>query len=347
MEGRKPSKQLELFAQFYGVRKDEQSNAVPMWDSVPKYAVSRRQQTRMRDEKGGLPILAVETVISRQDADRQKKRVSCRMRLTPATVEVEPGVFQQFYPSSTEELVEIVLRKLLADTGQGDHDPGQRRSWVSFSLSQIRTELAERGHTRSLTEIKQALEIMNGCRLEIETEDQGKKVALSAPILPTIGKVTREEFDEDRSVRWSAQMHALVSVAINVIDYRQFDYGLHMSFRTQIARYLHMRIAMNYRNAGIDTAYHLRLSTIARDSQLLHRKRLIDNLKTVEEALDELKAAGVLYAYKVERETRGKRIVDAKFTLEASIDQITYTKAANKRVIESKEELRGLKLLDR
>ena len=342
-----PVKQLELFAHFYGARRDEQSNAVPMWDSVPKYAMTRRQQLRMRDGKGGLPVLSVDTVIGRQDPDRPTDGIGCRMRLTPATIEVEPGVFQQFYPSATEELVEMVLRKLVADTSLGEHDPRQRRTWVSFSLSQIRAELAERGHARSLTEIKQALEIMNGCRLEIETDDNGKRTALSAPILPMIGKVSRGEFDEDRSMRWSAQMHALVSAAINVIDYRQFDYGLHMSLKTQIARYLHMRIATNFRNAAVDTHYHLRLSTIARDSQLLHRKRLLDNLKVVEEALGELKAAGVLHEVEVEKEMRGKRIADAKFRLAASMQQINYTKAANKRVVESREELKGLKLLDR
>jgi hypothetical protein len=340
----KPVRQLELFAQFYGNR-EEQSNAVPMWDSVPKYAISRRQQTRMRDEKGGLPVLTVETVISRSDPGRPKERIGCRVKLTPATVEVEPGVFRQFYPAATEELVEIVLRKLLADAEQGEHDPNQRRSWVSFSLSQIRTELAERGHTRSLTEIKQALEIMNGCRLDIETEARGKRVALSAPILPVIGKVTRDEFEEDRSARWSAQMHALVSAAINVIDYRQFDYALHMGLKTQIARYLHMRIAMNYRNAGVGTDYNLRLSTIARDSQLLHRKRLLDNLKTVEEALDELKDTGVLYGYAVRKERKGRRIVDAVFEMQASMDQISYTKATNKRILEGREVLRAENLL--
>lgn len=109
--------QLELFQAFYGVRKEEQSNAVPMWDSVPKYAVSRRQQTKMRDEKGGLPVLSLETVIGRSRRDHATEAVTCRLKLTPATIEVEPGVFQQFYPSTTEELVEIVLRKLLADLG--------------------------------------------------------------------------------------------------------------------------------------------------------------------------------------------------------------------------------------
>ena len=337
--------QLELFQAFYGVRKDEQSNAVPMWDSVPKYAVSRRQQTKMRDEKGRLPVLSMETVIGRSRRDHASEAVACRLRLTPATIEVEPGVFQQFYPSTTEELVEIVLRRLLADLGQGGHDPDQRRTWVTFSLSQIRAELAERGHTRSLDEIKQALEIMNGCRLEIETEDRGRRVAVSAPILPVIGKVTRQEFDEDRRQRWTAQMHALVSSAINVIDYRQFDYGLHMSLKTQIARYLHMRVAMNYRNASLDVDHHLRLSTIRRDSQLLNRKRLVDNLRVVEDALDELVAAGVLHGYAVEKQTRGKRVVDATFVLQASMRQIDYAKAANKRAAESREALRALKLL--
>ena len=333
------SLQLELFRAFYGVRKDEQSNAVPMWDSVPKYAVSRRQQTRIRDEKGGLPVLSIETVIGRARTGQAAEAVTCRLKLTPATIEVAPGTFQQFYPSTTEELVEIVLRRLLSEVGQGGHDAAQRRTWVTFSLSQIRTELAARGHTRSLDEIKQALEIMNGCRLEIETEDRGRRVSVSAPILPVLGKVTREEFDEDRRQRWSAQMHALVSSAINVIDYRQFDYVLHMSLRTQIARYLHMRVAMNYRNASLEADYRLRLSTIRRDSQLLNRKRLVDNIAVVEDALDELVEAGVLHVHATQKQTRGKRVVDATFVLSASMRQIDYAKAANKRAAEGRETL--------
>ena len=343
---RKASRQLELFAHFYGARRDDQSNAVPMWDSVPKYAVSRRQQSRMRDAEGRLPVLRVESVISRP-GEQGASQVSCRMKLAPATVETEPGVFRQFYPSATEELVEIVLRKFLADLDRGEHDAGEKRSWVSFSLSQIRAELAERGHTRSLDEIKLALEVMNGCRLEIETEERGRRATLSAPILPMIGKVSRSEFDGDRSMRWSAQMHVLVSAAINVIDYRQFDYARHMSLRTQVARYLHMRVSMNFRNAGVGQTYRLRLSTIARDSQLLQRKRLLDNLRTVEEALGELVDAGVLYRYETQREREGKRVTDAIFALEASLDQINDTKAANRRVTESRGELKELQLLGR
>lgn len=64
-----------------------------------------------------------------------------------------------------------------------------------------------------------------------------------------------------------------------------------------------MRVAMNYRNASIDADYHLRLSTIRRDSHLLNRKRLVDNLRVVEDALDELVGAGVLHGYAVEKQT--------------------------------------------
>lgn len=343
---RPPARQLELFAHFYGARRDDQSNAVPMWDSVPKYAISRRQQSRMRDADGRLPVLAVESVIARPSQSGPAGQVACRMKLTPATVETAPGVFEQFYPSTTEELVEIVLRKFMADLDRGEHDPGERRSWVSFSLSQIRAELAGRGHTRSLDEIKLALEVMNGCRLEIETEEEGKKATVSAPILPMVGKVSRSEFDEDRSMRWTAQMHALVSAAINVIDYRQFDYGLHMGLRTQISRYLHMRVAMSFRNAAVGTPYRLRLSTVIRDSQLLTRRRLLDNLRTVEGALDELVEAGVLHGYRVEREMQGKRVADVVLVLEASLEQISYTKAANRRMAESRDELKELGRLE-
>ena len=96
---------------------------------------------------------------------------------------------------------------------------------------------------------------------------------------------------------------------------------------------------------AIGSDYHLRLSTIKRDSQLLNRKRLVDNIMVVEDALDDLVEAGVLHDYRVEKQVRGKRVMDATFTLRASMRLIDDAKAANKRASEGRDALRALDLL--
>ena len=51
----KPSKQFDLFTTFFGDSK-HLSNTIELWDAIPKYAVSARQQNKLRDEKGALPV---------------------------------------------------------------------------------------------------------------------------------------------------------------------------------------------------------------------------------------------------------------------------------------------------
>ncbi len=101
------SKQYDLFTSFFGDPKDL-SNTIEIWDAIPKYAFSARRQNGTRDDNGRLPVHVSQFEYSSHKLDRP---VNCRMKVKPAAVEIEEGVFKDFYPSQSEEIVEEVLKK--------------------------------------------------------------------------------------------------------------------------------------------------------------------------------------------------------------------------------------------
>ena len=88
------------------------------------------------------------------------------------------------------------------------------------------------------------------------------------------------------------------------------------------------------------TSFEMRFSTIKRDSALLEGyQKQRQAIASLDSAFAELKASGVLMTV-TKNEIRGRhaRLEDVVYTLTASRDFITQTKAANKRqtIIEGK-----------
>ena len=329
------SKQYELFTEFFGDHA-EHSNTIELWDSIPKYAVNRRRQNHIRDGKGRLPVHEYRFVYT----DPSKVDHDCRIEVQPASIKTEGG-FRDFYPSADEELVEEVLRKIFADMNFGLHDPRDAESWVKFSLSMIRKELKTRGKTRSIDEIKRSIEILARTTIALYKEDDDTPV-YTAPILADLTRVNRAAYLDDPKALWIARLPALVSKSVNELTYRQINYGTLMSFDSQLSRWLHKKLSHRYIYASWNKPYSLLLSTIKRDSGLLETNRVTKDRKKLEEALDQLKDAGVLLDWTGE-ERRGEKnaIVDVLYTLQAHPDFSSDMKAANARRNDAEAKLEG------
>jgi hypothetical protein len=314
------SKQYELFAEFFGNEADL-SNTIELWDAIPKFAVTARRQVSLRDGKQRLPV--------HEHAFNYKKK-PCRLEIQPASLKVK-GRFRDFYPSADEELVEEVLRKVFADQQYGLHNAPAVESWVKFSLSMIRKELKHRGKTRSIDEIKHSIEVLAGTTIRLYIDDDDTPV-YTAPILSDLTRVKRDAYLEDPSTLWVARLPALVSKSVNELSYRQFHYGTYMGLASQLARWLHKRLSHTFTNAAFNTTYDVLLSTLKRDSGMLEAARIHDNVRAVERALDELKAAAVLMDWTKEERRGGRnRIDDVKYRLVPDMEFIKQVKAANKR----------------
>ena len=137
-------KQLSLFQEFIcpqqAVRED-MSNTLMFWDALPKYHIPREIQRQLADSNGRLSIF-------RRDVRFRDETYT--MEIYPAKI-VRDGVEMDVYPGETEELVEDVLRKFLADQNQGFFNTNTKTAHVYFTLDQVKKELKQRGKNSQLS----------------------------------------------------------------------------------------------------------------------------------------------------------------------------------------------------
>ncbi|HEX2839944.1 hypothetical protein [Hyphomicrobium sp.] len=335
--------QYDLFTQFFG-KSENLSNTIELWDAIPKYSFTARMQAQKRDSSGRLPVYQ-RSFEYRPAPKADNPTLVCTVSLQPASILID-GKRVDCYPSADEELVEEVLKKIFTAQACGLHNSRRGESWVRFTLHMIRTELARRGRTRSIAEIKQSLEILSKTVLDVTIEGRGaKKIVYTNPILNDLTRVTRAELREDPKAMWTARLPALISTSINALSYRQFNYAILMDLKSPLARWLHKRLSHEYTNAHLSHPYSILFSTIARDSGLLHNCRPSANLQTVERALDELKERRVLWTYSAERRDEKTAILDVLFTLTPHSDFVDDIKAANARARDARSILLNAGLL--
>lgn len=323
------NKQFDLFSNFFGDSKDL-SNTIELWDAIPKYAVSARQQSVLRDEKGNLPLHKQEFEY-RPTTKNGPIEVQCRVTIQPASIENPDGTVTQYYPSTDEELIEEVLKKIFTDQQFGIHAPDKNESWVRFSLYMIEKELRARGKTRSYPEIKKSLEILARSVYALKIDGPLKKLDSESTILSDMTRTTRADYLEDPKALWCARLPALLSKSVDELTYRQFNYGTLMSLSTPLSRWIHKRLSHNYINAGILQPYNIMFSSIHRDSGLLHHAKQSVNIKTVEAALEELKEKNVLWWFKKDERKQGRAVKDVRYDLQPTNDFISEIKTANAR----------------
>lgn len=326
MEKAFEGKQLDLFQDFLcntPTELERLSNTIELWDAVPKYYINKRRQGKMRTKEGFLPT-------AERNFMFRGKKVTVKIR--PALLTVD-GRDKAYYPAAREEFVEDALRKLACKPGKGYLDKNQDgdRSGVRFTLHQLRNELKKTGHTMSYYQISESLRILATTTIEIIAGD-GTTDYTTAP-LTTLIRVSKNDLKENPDARWYADFSALVTEGIKLIRYRQYDYALNMSLKSQLARYLHKRMCHNYVQASMLNPYSITMQGIARDSGLLDCARTRDNRKMLEKALAELKENKIIVYYESE-EIRGKRnaLEDVRYKVSPHLDFIAQVKKTNKRL---------------
>jgi hypothetical protein len=324
------NRQLNLFQRFLcntEAERDHLSNAIDLWDNVPRYSISRKAMDEARID--GL-------FLKSHRAEFQFKRRTYIRSVTPARVEDLDGEEREYYASANEELIEDALRKIATEQFSGYFDKPNYSSGVVFTLYMLRQELKRRGHSRSYQEIVLGLHIMHRSNIEIiERNEQGQeKLLLSSPYLPVLAAVSRGDLRDDPKAKWMVQFHPFVTASIDQVTYRQFNYHLMMSHSTQLARWLHKQLVLKYTFASLADSFEMRYSTVKRDSGLLENyTRSRAAIDTLHQAFTELQENNVLLAFTRENITgpRGK-LLDAVFTLTASMDFIRDTKAGSTRL---------------
>ena len=334
------NQQLNLFQGFLANTddgRDALSNAIDLWDNIPRYTVPRKKQDELRMAGGFLPVRKV---------DFQYRGKAYTAQIRPARLEVKDrdgrltGETLEHYPSAREELIEHALRKLAAEQYAGFFDKPDYRSGVAFTLYRLRQELASQGHAMTYEGLAEGLEVLHYAFLAVidAESDPDDPSMISQPYLPALAKVNRKGRAADPDAKWFVQFHGLVTDSINQITYRQFNYQRLMKCSTQLARWLISQLVLKYTQAAITNSFQMRLSTIKRDSGLLNGyARQRDALAALDDAWAEVKALGALTIVKRSDElgTRAK-VEDVVYTLFPSREFAAEQKAANRRQSDAK-----------
>ena len=312
------SVQYDLFSQFVTNDHSEVSNTVEMWESIPKYFFTPKQVEKLRTSDGLAKPYRWEYTYN---------GMPCAVKIQPALIELEKGRYKAFFPGVTEELVEEALKKIFTEQQCGIHDPKNSESWVNFSLKMIQKELKARSRTRDLNQVKHAIEVMSLSIITIYNED---KEIWRGSILQDLVTVGRDDYLADTDSRHVARLPLFISHSINRLEYRQFNYGRLMNCNEQLTRWIYKKFINRFKQASLLNDYHFMFSEL-RESGLLQQSKESDNRRKVISSLNELVKKGVLMNYEMDERKEGRKIVNVKYTVIATIDFVKEQKAANKR----------------
>lgn len=327
------NQQMTLFQGFLANTNDERaalSNAVDLWDSVPRYSISRARMNALRTPDGYLPVL---------ELPFQYRGRALTAVIYPAQVKVKGGKRASFYPSAREELVEHALRRISAEQQAGFFDRPNYRSGAKFSLYLLRRELESKGHSLRYDELIEALDVLSLSAIEIVSSDPNAPEPFArSTYLPGLTGVRRVEYEADRTARWGVLFHPLVTSSIDQVTYRQFNYQRLMRCTTQLARWLLGQLVLKYTQAALTNSFEIRFSTIQRDSALLNGyKQQRQAVVALDDAWAELKTLGALHTIKkVEQRVARGKLEDVVYTIYPTQQFASEQKAANRRISDGK-----------
>jgi hypothetical protein len=336
------SRQMSLFQGLLCNTQEERdslSNVFDLWDSIPRYVVSRQQQEKWR-KAGSFPLL--------HKVPFKYRGRDLTATIQPAAVEAKDGTVRSYFPSANEELIEDVLRKIAADQNCGYYDQKDRRCGVVFTLHMLRKELEKRGHARNYGQITLSLEIMSSAVIRTATTDgKAGEFASKSLYLNNLFRVSKSKLAEDPEAKWFADFHPFATLALDELTYRQFNYGRLMSHKSQLARWLNKVLSLKYLNASFIHPFEIRLSTILRDSGLLQGyAHLRLAVVAVDDALGELRDSQppLLGRAPDKQLIQGARnkILDVVYTLYPAKEFVAEVKAASKRRASAEGARQGL-----
>lgn len=216
--------QFDLFTEVLANDKESISNTVEFWERIPKYFFTKEQGKKLRTMDG-----LAKPYMYHYSYENHR----CSVKIQPALIEQRDGNYIAHFPGTTEELVEEVLKKIFSDQQFGSHNPREKESWVRFSLKQIQRELGKKreiiqtdgstkfvGRSRSIKEIKNAIEVMSSCIITLSIDDQE---FWKGSILQDVITVERAEYVADPSLYYMARLPPFILNAINKLEYCQFN----------------------------------------------------------------------------------------------------------------------------
>lgn len=309
----KGAAQLDLF----GIvdRPEEQrrdSHTFELYDALPKYSwASQREYADLDDA----PALVRRCTVANQ---------SLQVVVYPAQIP-KNGRSVLIYPGQREELIEDALRKL-ATGGQASLINGM--VGVTFTLYQLQQELKSMGHSYNLDEIKEAIFVCGGSKLECVADNGASK--LSTTFFPTVGLTSKGEWSAlGKAAKCFVHFHPWVTEGIRNLSFRRYDYTLQMQISSPLARFLYKRMCHFYGHASPAAPFSMHLKSFLEQSPRGLSARMSENIRAMKNALEALQQHSVVSMYHEEKLQEGRSVSDVEYTVHPHENFVAMVRRAN------------------
>jgi hypothetical protein len=304
------------------------SRTIEIYDALPKYVWSI-----MKDAKD-----IEQSVITRK---AKISGILYNIKISAAIMDSENGKIFKF-PGEREEHIEDALRKI-AVTGSIRKVNGE--AGVVFTLYELFHELKTHGHTYSLSEIKDGIDVLNKSTLEIASQS-GEDLWRSA-YFPRVGITTRSAYIETGGdAKCYVQFYPLVNQSIIENTYRRFNYAIATKIKSNLARYMYKRMSHYWKQAGRNQPYTPKLVTFLEQSPRGLSELMRNNTRAMREALKSLIVHKVIASYDENTIKKGRSIIDVEYTIWPHPDFIEQAIRANREKQEIETALDAQKYID-
>lgn len=307
----------------------ELSNAIDIWDVIPKYSADDSIAVQVGELKN--PVITNETSIYGQ---------VYKTSIVPAQLlksETQSGEIEWRFPTRREMYVEEALMKIAVS---GSVNADTKFAGVKFTLYELLEELKRTKHTLSFRQLKESLMICHRTRIEVATED-GRNI-VSATIFPMIGLTSKEDYFSNLNADATCyvQFNPLVTVSIQTLTFRQYNYTKSMSLTRALSNILYKRLVLHWTQASPNHPYTFLMSNLLENSSRQAVKNSQTDRRLMYSTINQLKEQKILKKDHNEIIIReGRKIVDIKFSVYPHAEFVDEVIQANIAQKEKREML--------
>lgn len=233
----------------------------------------------------------------------------------PARISGPNGEDFEKLPGEREAIVEDVLRRFAAEKLRMNANEEVTLEFTIYAISQ---ELKKHKHTLSHAEIKEALHILNGSKIEIarvvRAGEKKPRPVVNASALPVLAYKDDNNPDAGSYV----QFNPLLVQAIKNLEFDQVNYTWMMHIRGALPRWIFKFASLAQSDSEVlSSTIELRAGELIR-SYGLNRSRQRDALADITNAIKRLKESGVIADFESCAVKQGKVKQDIRFTVKFS-----------------------------